>query len=41
MNIELINSYEKYTSILEQVMRNRKIDIDGYLYLNNECLISP
>lgn len=41
MNIELISPYEKYTSILEQVMRNRKIDMNNYLYLNDECLISP
>ena len=41
MKIELINGYEKYTSILEQVMKNRKIDMSNYLHLDASCLISP
>lgn len=41
MKVELINGYEKYTSILEQVMKNRKIDMSNYLHLDDSCLISP
>lgn len=41
MKWKLINQYEPYTDILEQVLKNRKITNINYLNLDNTSLLDP